>query len=248
MASAIADEFDDGTVAYKEGRYETAASVFEKLAEKGDHRAMSIIGSMYASGLGISLDPKKAFVWLEEAAKHNRPDAEYRLGLMYDHGYGVKRNHRKAIRWYQKAAEHGYVPAHAMMGLKYAKGEGLKQNKVKAYARLSLAKHNFTDNEVEKGDLEKVFPFADRQTFYEVFESLDEELTAEEKETTVGLAREIAAESGTTPVALPITNESKVEGTDCVHRCLLWSRSCNVDPRGRYKCPRRCEKFGEICE
>ena len=34
----------------------------------------------------------------------------------------------------------------------------------------------------------------------------------------------------------------------CVHGCLSWGKQCNVDPRGVYKCVRRCEKFGEICE
>ncbi len=171
VAPAIADEFDKGAVAYKEGRYETAASIFEKLAEKGDHRAMSIIGSMYAAGLGISLDPKKAFVWLKEAAKHNRPDAEYRLGLMYDHGIGVKQNNRKAIRWYQKAVQHGYVPAQAMMGLKYARGDGFKRNKVKAYAWLSLSIHYFTDKDVDLSDAENAVPLEDRQDVVTVFES-----------------------------------------------------------------------------
>ena len=34
----------------------------------------------------------------------------------------------------------------------------------------------------------------------------------------------------------------------CVHGCQRWGKLCNVDPRGVYKCQRRCEKFGEICE
>ena len=34
----------------------------------------------------------------------------------------------------------------------------------------------------------------------------------------------------------------------CSHGCLRWGKFCNVDPRGVYKCRRRCEKFGEICE
>lgn len=34
----------------------------------------------------------------------------------------------------------------------------------------------------------------------------------------------------------------------CYQGCITWGQSCNVDPRGVYKCQRRCEKFGEICE
>ena len=45
-----------------------------------------------------------------------------------------------------------------------------------------------------------------------------------------------------------IVTESKDESTKCMHGCLRWGKFCNVDPRGVYKCRRRCEKFGEICE
>ena len=37
-------------------------------------------------------------------------------------------------------------------------------------------------------------------------------------------------------------------GGKCYQGCITWGESCNVDPRGVYKCQRRCEKFGEICE
>lgn len=43
--------------------------------------------------------------------------------------------------------------------------------------------------------------------------------------------------------AAPADQEPK-----CVHGCQRWGKVCNVDPRGVYKCRRRCEKFGEICE
>ena len=34
----------------------------------------------------------------------------------------------------------------------------------------------------------------------------------------------------------------------CYQGCVTWGEACNADPRGVYKCQRRCEKFGEICE
>ena len=63
----------------------------------------------------------------------------------------------------------------------------------------------------------------------------------------------MSAENGTTPATSPTeqsqsTSESKAEDTKCFHGCLRWSKFCNVDPRGVYKCRRRCEKFGEIFE
>ncbi len=54
-----------------------------------------------------------------------------------------------------------------------------------------------------------------------------------------------AARAGERPAA-PASSDKAAPR--CVHGCLRWGKSCNVDPRGVYKCQRRCEKFGEICE
>jgi hypothetical protein len=66
-----------------------------------------------------------------------------------------------------------------------------------------------------------------------------------------GVASAAGSDTNTTP---PADRQSapagggKVAPPRCVHGCLRWGKSCNVDPRGVYKCQRRCEKFGEICE
>ena len=51
------------------------------------------------------------------------------------------------------------------------------------------------------------------------------------------------AASGTTPSLAPAGPAKQ-----CYNGCQRWGQMCNVDPRGVYKCQRRCEKFGEICE
>ena len=38
------------------------------------------------------------------------------------------------------------------------------------------------------------------------------------------------------------------EGKQCTWACLKWTKLCNVDPRGQYKCRRTCANFGEVCE
>ena len=45
------------------------------------------------------------------------------------------------------------------------------------------------------------------------------------------------------PAAAPVEQPKQ-----CYSGCQSWGQMCNVDPRGVYKCQRRCEKFGEICE
>ena len=51
-----------------------------------------------------------------------------------------------------------------------------------------------------------------------------------------------------TPAATVTQPAATDKAPKCYHGCLNWGQMCNVDPRGVYKCQRRCEKFGEICE
>ncbi len=137
-AQAEAD-FAAGGEAYKKGDYETAAKEFLPLAERGDHRAMYALGSMYSVGHGVPQDLNEAFKWFTKAASYGRPDAEYKLGLMYAQGLGVPQDYRKAINWYGRAAKKGYGPAQFKIGLMYSEGHGVPQNDIKAYAWLQTA-------------------------------------------------------------------------------------------------------------
>lgn len=150
-------DFREGGEAYLKGDYKTAANEFMPLAERGDHRAMYALGSMYSAGHGVEKDLKKAYELFFEAAKNGRADAMYKLGLMYEQGHGIKQNLKKAIRYYQKSAQKGYPLAQYRFGLMYAKGIGVKQNPVNAYAWLTVAGHYFiyetadSEDEVEPG-------------------------------------------------------------------------------------------------
>ncbi len=146
-----ADIFKEGGDAYLKGAFEIAAKKFKEAAEKGDHRAMYALGSMYAGGTGIEKDYKKAFKWFSSAAKYGRVDAQYKLGLMYEEGAGVTQNYKQAARLYSKVAKKGYAHAQFKFGMLYAKGNGVKQNDVKAYAWLVVAKHNFIRVMPDKG-------------------------------------------------------------------------------------------------
>lgn len=56
---------------------------------------------------------------------------------------------------------------------------------------------------------------------------------------------------GGTADATPVTPQAPApaeQNKQCFNGCQRWGQMCNVDPRGVYKCQRRCEKFGEICE
>tara|TARA_R110000782_G_scaffold266526_4_gene361038 strand:- start:2084 stop:2830 length:747 start_codon:yes stop_codon:yes gene_type:complete len=136
-------DFKEGGQAYLRGDYETAAKEFVPLAERGDHRAMYALGSMYASGQGVEKNLKKSFELFSEAAKNGRADAMYKLGLMYEQGQGISQNLKKAARYYQKSAKKGYPLGQYRFGLLYMNGVGVKQNSINAYAWLVIAGHYF---------------------------------------------------------------------------------------------------------
>lgn len=138
----VSADFKSGGDAYKRGDYETAAREFLPLAEKGDHRAMYALGSMYAGGQGVPQDLKEAMKWFRKAAIYGRPDAMFKIGLMYDEGHGVEADSKQAVKWYGKSATSGYSLAQFKVGEMYAQGRGVKQNPAKAYAWLKLASAN----------------------------------------------------------------------------------------------------------
>lgn len=137
--SPVLADFSDGGKAYMLGDYAAAANHFQEAAERGDHRAMYALGSMYAGGNGVEQDYKQAYTWFRKAAKYGRPDAIYKLGLMYEQGLGLKQDYGKALRYFGKAAKAGYPQAQYKVGTFYANGQGVTANNVKAYAWLAVA-------------------------------------------------------------------------------------------------------------
>jgi TPR repeat protein len=146
LSSQAWSDFKSGGDAYKRGDYETAAKEFLPLAEKGDHRAMQALGSMYAGGNGVPQDFNEALKWFRKAAGYGRPDAMYKIGLMYDEGHGVDANSKRALKWYGRSAKSGYGAAQFMVGKMYFEGRSIKQSIPKAYAWLTLAAENDIDD------------------------------------------------------------------------------------------------------
>jgi len=112
MASAsIADEYEDGLIAYKQGRYEKAIELFMHSAEQGNAKAQHLLGTMYRAGLGTEPDEYKGFEWCQRAAKDGLLETQFQLGLMYFDGDGVTQNDDKAMEWIWLAADRGYPQA-----------------------------------------------------------------------------------------------------------------------------------------
>jgi TPR repeat protein len=128
-AVAIAGPFDDAQVAYDRGDYQTAAKVWQQLANQGDAAAQVVIGRMYWTGRGVNRDYSEAAKWWLKAAKQDNTDAESLIGGLYWDGQGVNLSYVEAEKWYQKAADKGDQMAEFRISEMYEIGHGKKQDR-----------------------------------------------------------------------------------------------------------------------
>ena len=78
-AGTQAGPWEDGMVAYNRGDYVPAIRLFRPLAEQGNPKAQTQIGTMYRKGEGMAPSPIRAFMWFSVAAK--RGDGKAKAGL-----------------------------------------------------------------------------------------------------------------------------------------------------------------------
>ena len=79
--------------------------LMRELAEWGDARAQYFLGQMYLRGREVRESAKRAFFWIELAAKQGHIGAQYALGNIYRDGRGVEKDEEMADFWIQTAAE-----------------------------------------------------------------------------------------------------------------------------------------------
>ena len=129
---------------YKEaihkGDYAGALKELRPLAQKGDAKAQSDLGLMYAMGRGVPQNLVEAEKWFRKAAEQGFAEAQYNLGLIYFKGQGgVPRNYTEAMKWFRKSSDQGYAKAQYGLGVMYLQGLGVYRNYVQAYIWFYLA-------------------------------------------------------------------------------------------------------------
>jgi len=71
-----------------------AAATLRPLAEQGQAKAQTLLGTCYDSGIGgVSQDYAEALKWYRKAAEQGYGDALANMGNMYAGGYGVPKNY-----------------------------------------------------------------------------------------------------------------------------------------------------------
>ena len=102
--SGHADSLARGNAAFVRGDYNSAARELVPLAERGNPRAQTMLGFMYATGQGVPQNYDAASYWYRLAAERGDTTAQYLLGLAYDKGQGVPLDEVAAYKWLNLAA------------------------------------------------------------------------------------------------------------------------------------------------
>jgi TPR repeat protein len=103
---ANADALTLGNAAYSRGDYVRAFRELSPLAQRGNPRALAMLGFMYEHGFGAPQAYDAAADLYFRAAVQGNPFAQSMLGLMYDKGHGVPQNVVLAYKWLDLAAAH----------------------------------------------------------------------------------------------------------------------------------------------
>jgi uncharacterized protein len=101
---AHADALAQGTAAYSRGDYVRAAQELSPLAQRGNAKALGLLGFLYEHGFGEPQDYDAAADFYARGAVQGNPFAQAMLGLMYDKGHGVPLDFILAYKWLNLAA------------------------------------------------------------------------------------------------------------------------------------------------
>ena len=92
VAPVAASDLEAGLAAYERGEFITALSLLRPLAEQGEPRAQSRLGTMYMRGEAVTKNTEEGVRWYRKAASQGFVDAMVNLGTAYARGEGVTKD------------------------------------------------------------------------------------------------------------------------------------------------------------
>ena len=171
--SSASPETDDPKVdlaygAYQVGLYRTARDIAAARAEKGDVKAMALLGELYANanGMGIKRDDAKAVEWYSRAADRGDREAMFALAMLKIAGRGGPADRNEAAKLLASSAKLGKAAAAYNLGLLYLEGQTFPQD-LKRAAELFRQAAN-------AGNAEAQYALA---TFYKEGRGVEKDLT-----------------------------------------------------------------------
>lgn len=128
IGGASAQSYNDAIGALGRHDYEPTVQLLKALSEQGRPKAALILGTLYATGKGVSKDYVEAVKWFRKGAEQGDADAAYSLGYMYGKGLGIQQNRVEAARWQLWAAEEGHPSAQYAIATRYVIGSGVHRD------------------------------------------------------------------------------------------------------------------------
>jgi TPR repeat protein len=139
-APAAAAEPDLAYGAFQRGYFLTAfREATKRVDEKGDPKAMTLLGELYADGLGVPNDDKKADEWYRLAAARGDREAIFALAMFRLTGRAGQQNRAEGAKLLADAAKLGHVVAAYDLALLYLEGQMLPQDFGRATELMKMA-------------------------------------------------------------------------------------------------------------
>lgn len=121
-----AHKIRQGMIRFKKGEYETAFPLLSQASIWKKPEAQTMLGEMYANGLGIGKNIGMAMQHLTRASSHNG-HAAFLLGVIFETGNGVPENLNTALCWYKRSAELGDKQAANRLKTCFANGKKVEK-------------------------------------------------------------------------------------------------------------------------
>jgi TPR repeat protein len=120
--------------AFQRGYYLTAFAIAtRRVNEDKDVKAMTLLGELYAYGLGVQRDDKKAAEWYRLAADRGDREAMFALGLLYLGGrVSGSVDREQGAKLLAAAAKLGHAGAAYDLGVLYLEGQAFPQDFARA--------------------------------------------------------------------------------------------------------------------
>lgn len=116
VAAPAQADFDNGTAAIDRGDYTAARREFAAAANAGNGDAPFTLGTLFALGIGTTVDEKQAFHWYKKSAENGNADGQYLISAGLHDGqfgdtYKFKIDLNSATQWAIRAAAQGHPAA-----------------------------------------------------------------------------------------------------------------------------------------
>ena len=140
LCPAGATEPDLAFGAFQTGHYLTAFGIATNRIElKKDPKAMTLVGELYAGGLGVPQNDVKAADWYKLAADRGDREAMFALAMFRLRGRAGPRDRDAGAKWLAAAAKLGHPLAAYDLALLYMQGQLFPQDFTRAAELLRTA-------------------------------------------------------------------------------------------------------------